>query len=128
MPPGSNDTPGFRRITDAPAWDQEVVERHLGLVLERVDEVAQAALTPQDVAGAVRDGITAALSDPATWAAAAGGVRASTERHAGQWMVSAVWSLMRKLAFFALAGMLVYSIGGWSALSATWHAIWGSKP
>lgn len=127
----SDKAPGFYRLTDRQAsagWSQEAFEAQLGLVLERVDEVAQAALTPQDVAAAVRDGITAALADPATWAAAAGGVRASTERHAGQWMVGAVWSLMRKIAFFLLAGMLVYSVGGWSAVSATWHAIWGSKP
>lgn len=123
--------PGFGRVVDQPptsGWNQDVFEQQLGLVLERVDEVAKAALTPQDVATAVRDGITAALSDPATWAAAVGGMRASTEEHAGRWMVGAVWSVVRKLAFFTLAGLVVYSIGGWSALSAVWKSIWGPQP
>jgi hypothetical protein len=120
---------GFRRITDPPpATDQETIERGLGMVLERIDGMAEAALTPKDVATAVRDGITAALADPATWSAAFGGIQASTEDHAGKWMVGAVWSVMRKLALFALAGMLVYSIGGWTALSAVWKAIWGHQP
>lgn len=127
----SDKTPGFSRIVDKPApqgWDQEAFELQLGLVLERVDDVAQAALTPKDVAAAVRDGITAALADPATWAAAVGGMRASTEEHAGRWMVGAVWSVVRKLALFTLAGLVVYSIGGWSALSAVWKSIWGPQP
>jgi len=124
----SEPTPGFRRIVDPPTMPPDVLEEHLGLVMGRIDEVAKAALTPQHVATAVRDGIAAALADPATWAAAAGGVRASTEKHAGQWMVSAVWSLLRKVLFFIAAGLLVYSIGGWSALTAVWKAIWGPQP
>lgn len=123
--------PGFSRIVDKPApegWSQDAFEAQLGLVLERVDDVAQAALTPQQVAAAVRDGITAALADPATWAAAMGGMRASTEEHAGRWMVSAVWSVIRKLALFTLAGVVVYSVGGWSALAAAWKAVWGPQP
>lgn len=127
MPPSSHDAPGFRRITDPPGWDQEAIEKHIGLVLERIDDVAAASLTPQDVATAVREGITSALSDPATWEAAAGGVRASTEHHAGQWMVGAVWSVVRKALWFTAAGLVVYSVGGWSALTAVWHAVWG-KP
>ena len=119
---------GFRHIVDPPTMPPDVLEGHLGLVMDRIDGVARAALTPQDVATAVRDGIAAALADPATWAAAAGGVRASTEKHAGQWMVGAVWSLLRKTLFFVAAGLLVYSIGGWSALSAVWKAVWGSQP
>jgi hypothetical protein len=124
-------TPGFSRIVDEPfpkGWNQDAFEAQLGLVLERVDEVAQAALTPKQVADAVRDGITAALADPATWAAAMGGMRASTEEHAGRWMVGAVWSVIRKMALFTLAGLVVYSVGGWSALSALWKTIWGSQP
>lgn len=124
-------TPGFYRLSDPPnseGWNQEVFEQQMGMVIDRVEEVAKAALTPQDVASAVRDGITAALADPGTWAAAAGGVRASTERHAGQWMLGAVWAVVRKAALFTLAGLVVYSVGGWSALSAAWKAVWGSQP
>lgn len=128
---GPDNTPGFHRIVDKPptdVWNQDVFEQQLGLVLERVDQVAEAALTPKDMATAVRDGITAALADPATWAAAMGGMRASTEEHAGRWMVGAVWSVIRKLALFTLAGLVVYSIGGWTALSSVWKAIWGPQP
>lgn len=124
----TDQTPGFRRIVDPPAMSPDVLEGHLGLVMERIDDVAKAALTPQHVATAVRDGIAAALADPATWAAAAGGVRASTEKHAGQWMLGAVGSLLRKILFFVCAGLLVYSIGGWAALTAVWKAIWGPQP
>lgn len=124
----SDPTPGFRRLVDPPTMSPDVLEGHLGLVMERIDDVAKAALTPQHVATAVRDGIAAALADPATWAAAAGGVRASTEHHAGQWMVGAVGALLRKALFFIAAGLLVYSIGGWAALTAVWKAIWGAQP
>ncbi len=124
-------SPGFHRMSDKPpasGWDQEVFEHQMGLVLERVDEVARAALTPQAVADAVSAGIKAALADPTTWTAAAGGARASTEKHAGQWMVSTLWSVVRKAFWFTLAGLVVYSVGGWSALSALWKAVWGSQP
>lgn len=121
-------TSGFRHIIDPPTMPPDVLESHLGLVMERIDDVAKAALTPQHVATAVRDGIAAALADPATWAAAAGGIRASTEHHAGRWMLGAVGVVLRKVLLFVGAGLLVYSIGGWSALSAAWKVIWGSQP
>lgn len=123
--------PGFSRIVDKPApegWSQDTFEAQLGLVLERIDDVASAALKPKDVADAVSAGIKSALADPTTWTAAASGARASTEKHAGQWMVGAVWAVVRKAFWFTLAGLVVYSVGGWSALTALWKAVWGAQP
>lgn len=108
--------------------DQEAIEAHLGLVLERIEAVEQAALKPADITASVRAGIAEAACNPDTWAAAVSGIRASTEHHAGRWLVGAMWSVLRKALVVIVIGMLVYSVGGWSALSALWKAVWGQQP
>lgn len=111
-----------------PVGDMEVLEQHLGQVLGRLETIAAAALTPADISKAMRDGFVAALHDDATWAAAARGIRESASREAGKVLVGAVGAVFRKAALFTTAGLLVYWIGGWSALVSVWGAMFGSKP
>lgn len=106
----------------------ETIEGHLGLVLARVEDVAKSALTPEDISKAMRDGFVATLHDPATWTAAAKGVREAAKREAGNVVMGAIGSIFQKLVMFGLAGLLVYWIGGWSALAAVWSAMFGGKP
>jgi len=46
----------------------------------------------------------------------------------GLCVLGAVGVVLRKVLLFVGAGLLVYSVGGWSALSAAWKVIWGSQP
>ena len=108
--------------------DMETIEGHLGLVLSRIEDISKAALTPADISKAMRDGFVAALHDDATWAAAAKGIRNSAHREAGNILVGALSGVFKKVTLFSVAGLLVYWIGGWSALAAVWHAVFGGKP
>lgn len=108
--------------------DMETIEGHLGLVLSRIEDISKAALTSADIAQAMRDGFVATLHDPATWTAAAKGVREAAKREAGNIVMSAVANLMQKVVMFGLAGLLVYWIGGWAAIASLWHAVFGGKP
>lgn len=115
-------------ISDGPRMstqDMETIEGHLGLVLSRIDAIGATALTKDDITQAMRAGFVAALHDEDTWAAAARGIRRRAHREAGNLMVDALTGALKKLLLFAVAGLLVYSIGGWSALAGAWKAIWG---
>jgi hypothetical protein len=64
--------------------------------------------------------IEASAKNPATWAALHDGLERHAAARAGGFFAKLVWSILsRGLAFLAL-GLLVYSVGGWSALSAFW--------
>ncbi len=108
--------------------DMEAIEGHLGLVLSRIEDIGKAALTPDDIAKAMRDGFVATLHDQATWTAAAKGVREAAKREAGNIVMGAIGSVLQKLVMFGLAGLLVYWIGGWAAIASVWHAVFGGKP
>lgn len=70
-----------------------------------------------ELTAALQQGIISAASDPDTWAAAIRGMRSATERHAGRLMFGVVWGTLRRVAAIVAIGMLIYSIGGWTALS-----------
>lgn len=108
--------------------DQAVIEEHLGLVLARIEGLEQAALKPADIAAAVGAGMVEAAKNPDTWAAALSGLRKSTEQHAGKWLVGALWAVAKKGLVIVVIGMLIYSFGGWTALSAAWKALWSDQP
>ncbi len=114
-----------RRMATA---DMEILEQHIGLVLTRVEDLSTAAVTPKHITDAVQAGLIAALSDERTWAAAAAGIKASARREAGTVLVDAMGNVVRKMGLFVVAGLLVYWIGGWSALAAVWGAVFGGKP
>lgn len=108
--------------------DMEAIEGHLGLVMSRIEDISKAALTPEHITEAVASGLIAALHDERTWAAAAAGIRTSAQREAGNILVSALSGVLKKVTLFSVAGLLVYWVGGWSALAAVWHAMFGGKP
>ena len=123
--------PPVRIVSDTQriaAADMEVLEQHLGLVMSRIEDVSKAALPQQQMADAGRAGLIEALHDERTWAAAAAGIRTSAHREAGNILVDALSGAFRKAMMFAVAGLLVYWVGGWSALAAVWHAVFGGKP
>ena len=99
----------------------------MGYVLTRLDELQQHALTPDDITQALQTAIAQAASNPDTWAAAVAGARKATESHAGRWLVGSLWAVTRKGIVIVTLGMLIYSVGGWSALSATLKSMVGSE-
>lgn len=103
--------------------DIETWERQMGYVLTRLDEIQGRALTPEDIAAALHGAITQAASSPETWAAAVSGMRQATERNAGRWLIGGVWAVARKALVITALGMLVYSVGGWSALAGLFKAV-----
>ena len=122
---------GFRHIVDQPDTipvNVESWEKQMGYVLTRLDEIQQRALTPDDIARALQTAIAQAASNQETWAAAVAGARRATESHAGRWLVGSLWSVTRKGLVIVTLGMLIYSFGGWSALSAAMKSMVGSEP
>lgn len=73
---------------------------------------------PIELTSALQQGLITAASDPDTWAAMVRGARSATERHAGRWVLGSVWAMTRKGLLLLALGMIVYSVGGWTALTA----------
>lgn len=73
---------------------------------------------PIELTSALQQGLITAASDPDTWAAMVRGARSATERHAGRWVLGSVWAVTRKGLLLIALGMIVYSVGGWAALTA----------
>ena len=127
---------GFRHIPPDPSpnggdtipVDVDTWERHMGYVLTRLDEIQQRALTPDDITRALQRAIADAASSPDTWAAAVAGARKATESHAGRWLVGSLWAVTRKGLVILTLGMLIYSFGSWSALSAMLKSLVSTEP
>lgn len=73
---------------------------------------------PIELTSALQQGLITAASDPDTWSAAIRGMRSATERHAGRLMFGVVWGTLRRAVAVVAIGMLIYSLGGWTALTA----------
>ena len=71
-----------------------------------------------ELTAALQQGLISAASDPDTWAAMVRGARSATERRAGRWVLGSVWAVTRKGLLLLALGMIVYSVGGWTALTA----------
>ena len=67
---------------------------------------------------AVSEGIRDAVSDPELWAAAIVAIQKHAKAEAGGWLFGGVRMALSKLAWFAVIGLAVYLLGGWSALVA----------
>jgi hypothetical protein len=96
---------------------KEVMEEVLR-VQDQIVSVQGQALQPEDVSGAVADGIRAAVSDPAMWAAAVEAMQTHAKTEAGGWLLRVIKGALSKALLFAVVGLAVYSIGGWSALAS----------
>lgn len=75
-------------------------------------------LIADEVAAAVRDGIRAAVSDPAVWSAAIAAMQTHARAEAGGWLFGGIKAMLSKAFWIMLIGAGVYAVGGWSALVA----------
>ena len=86
---------------------------------DRIDDLhVELRALPVELTAALQQGLISAASDPDTWAAMVRGARSATERHAGRWVLGSVWAMTRKGLLLLALGMIVYSVGGWTALTA----------
>lgn len=79
-------------------------------------------ITTDNLSAAVAQGLREAISDPSFWKAASEAMQQHAKSEAGGWLLGSVRALLSKLFLFLLAGMLIYSVGGWSALLAFFKA------
>ena len=105
--------------------DVEHFERSIGLVLDRLVAVEAGQLTKADLADAMRAGIVAAAESPTTWCAAADGLRTAAEKKAGSWLMGWFLRWLLRGALLMGGGVIVYQLGGWSALAAMWGKLGG---
>lgn len=81
------------------------------------------------VASAVQEGIKAAMtgeSAKAFWGAGFELLQEQASAQAGRWVIGGLGALVRRVSTFVVLGLLVYSIGGWSALTKLWNAVMAS--
>lgn len=70
------------------------------------------------VRDAVAEGIRVAVSDPKLWADALRAMQTHAQTEAGGWMFGWLRAIASKALLFAVVGLGVYAIGGWTALTA----------
>lgn len=95
------------------------------LLQDQVTATRGEAMHPETVAQAVKLGLMQAVSDPQFWTAAQAAMQQHAKTEAGGWLLGGLKGLLSKVFWFALAGIVVYNAGGWSAL-ALWFK--GSHP
>ena len=84
-------------------------------------------LMRRQVQSAVAAGMRAAISDPALmeqfWTAAFSAMQQHASREAGKWVLWSLGGLVKRALTFVALGLIVYKLGGWSAVSALGKAL-----
>lgn len=108
----------------------EELQAHLvdqvGDVKELVEDVRAGALTPRDVRDAMAEGLMAAISREDFWPTLGAGMQKHAAAQAGGWLLGGIKAALRRLFLFLVLGLLLYLVGGWSALVALFKSTGGS--
>jgi basic membrane lipoprotein Med (substrate-binding protein (PBP1-ABC) superfamily) len=83
---------------------------------DQLAELQARTLTPDEVAQAVAQGLTQAVSRPEFWAAALNAASSRAKSEAGSWLFGGIGAVLAKLAWVLVLGMSIYLLGGWTAL------------
>lgn len=82
-------------------------------------------LTSDDMRKAMSEAIREVLADKqaitAFWSAAFEQVQEHATVQTGRWVIDGVRTIISKVSLVIAAGLLIYSLGGWSALMRFWH-------
>lgn len=62
----------------------------------------------------------------AFWGAGFDLLQEQASAQAGRLVIGGLGALVRRVSTFVVLGLLVYSIGGWSALTKLWNAVMAS--
>lgn len=91
---------------------------------------ADAAQTKQIVREAVAEGIRDVLKDKDSidtfWSGALQHLQQTATKSTGKLVLGSVRAVIARGTTFLLLGMLVYSIGGWSAVAKLWHSMFSN--
>lgn len=102
--------------------DQQSQIEYIGLELEKLEKKT---LSAEAISAAVASGMTQAVSSPEFWDAGYNAMRQRTKSAAGGFLLDGIWSAVRRVMWFVLAGFIVYLAGGWSALVQVFSALFG---
>ncbi len=112
MSAASDDAHVFRSTEPPPDHFRGHVIDQLGELREAVGQIPTAEQIGQAVAMHMRT----MLRDPDTWADASEGMSEAAQRQAGRWLIGGVRKGFSKLAWVVVIGLVVYQLGGWTAL------------
>ena len=83
------------------------------------------------VAEGVRDAVTnketIAIFVQVALSAAVVQLHEQAKASTGKWILGAMWAAVRKGSMFIGLGLLIYSVGGWTAVAKLWHVLWGAQ-
>lgn len=85
---------------------------------DKATQLLADAVSREHLSQAVADGIRAAVSDPALWAAAGVAMRRRAQEEAGGLLFGGLKVVASRIAWVLMIGAAVYYLGGWVALSA----------
>lgn len=94
-----------------------VIDR-LGDLTERLDTLTESMPSAEQLRHAVAGGVKEALEDPEIWSAAMKGMSRAAQQEAGGWLFSGIRTALSRMAWLLVLGMLVYQVGGWTALTS----------
>jgi len=118
MSAATDDPQVFRMGGQPLPMSEEAFQAHaidqLGELREAVGQMPNAEQIGQAVAMHLRT----MLRDPDTWADASEGMSEAAQRQAGRWLIGGVRKGLSKLAWVVVIGLVVYQLGGWTALLA----------
>lgn len=88
--------------------------------------------TIKDEAGRTRDAMPEAIRKVVTdeqtmslfWAAAFDSLQASAQRHTVNLVFSGLKAVAARALLFVSLGLIVYAVGGWTALVKLWSVVW----
>lgn len=94
----------------------------IGLEMEKLEKKT---LSAEAISAAVASGMTQAVSSPLFWDAGFQAMRQRTKSAAGGFLLDGIWSALRRILWFVLAGFVVYLAGGWTALVQLFDVLFG---
>ncbi len=95
---------------------------------DQLADIQSKTLTGKEIAEAVAQGLTQAVSSPEFWTAATAAASARARTHAGSWLFGGIGAVFSKMAWVFVIGLGIYLIGGWSALIAFFKSGAGTHP
>ena len=84
------------------------------------------AYMEERIAAAVGSGIKSVMTEDtaaAFWAAGLSVLQKQATQHAGRFVLGGLVGVVRKLGLFLTLGVIVYAMGGWSALAALFKVL-----
>jgi hypothetical protein len=84
----------------------------------------QAQQTREAMPEALRKIVTDEEAMDQFWGAAFSSLQAAAQKHTGRLLFSGLKAVLAKATLFVTLGLIVYAIGGWTALVKLWTVIW----